>query len=354
MRPWMFVSAAWIIPAILGALNEVVQMRFDGHTGVSVRALLFGAADWLLFAAFTPIVFAISSRLPLVRGRLPLHAALHVLCGLLFSLMWAGLGTLLKAALMPQGLWGTVGEHFLRWLFVTLPVGVAVYLGLIGTEHAIRYFIRTAQLSEQLTGARLAALQSSVNPHFLFNTLNTIAVLVRDGERTAATRIIEQFSDVMRHALRRDTHEVTLVEELSLVRQYVAIEQARYSDRLRPQFEIEEGLLRAAVPIFALQNLVENAIRHGIARHPDAGEVLIRAHRDGDLLELTVEDDGPGIAEDAQRTGGGLATTRERIAALYGPRASLHVSPKEPRGTIAMLRIPLRELTGKTSDRVHE
>src|SRR5439155_21292705 len=159
----------------------------------------------------------------------------------------------------------------------------AVYLCVVGIEHAIRYFVEVrerevqlARLSEQLSDARFAALQAQVNPHFLFNTLNTIAVLVRDDDRTGAVRIVEQLSDVLRRTLSRHrTNEVTLAEELDLVRQYLAIEQARFSDRLRPDFVIEGAVASAAVLSFAVQHLVENAIRHGIARRSDAGYVAV-------------------------------------------------------------------------------
>jgi two-component system, LytTR family, sensor kinase len=222
----------------------------------------------------------------------------------------------------------------------------------VGTEHAIRYFVEArerelqmARLAEQLSSARLAALQASVHPHFLFNTLNTVIVLVRDGERIAATRIIEQLSDVLRQSLRRaQTNEVPLEYELDLVSQYLAIEQARFSDRLRPRLEIDDTLVAAAVPTFALQHLVENAIRHGIARAPDSGEVVVRARRDGNMLELSVRDDGAGIVSDPYLAGHGLENTRERLRALYGRAASLIVAPIEPRGTIATLRIPYREI----------
>lgn len=118
---------------------------------------------------------------------------------------------------------------------------------------------QVARLSEQLSSARFAALQAQLNPHFLFNTLNTIAVLVRDNDRQGAVRIVEHLSEVLRRTLSRHrANEVTLGEELELVRQYVAIEQARFSDRLRPEFRIADGLLSAAVPSFALQHLVEN------------------------------------------------------------------------------------------------
>lgn len=340
-RPAILVSLAWIIPAILGAINEVAQQRLDGVPGVSGRALLFGAADWLLFALFTPIVFAFSRRWPLRRDDLLIHGALHIALALLFSLVWAAAGTLLKALLMPEGLWGGPTVHFIRWLFITLPVGTAVYLGLVGTEHAFRYFMQSVRLSEQLSAARLAALQATINPHFFFNTLNSIAVLVRDGDRVAATRIIEQFSDVMRHALRSVEHEVTLEQELEVVRQYVAIETARFSDRLRPSFDVDPSVLSALVPPFALQNLVENAIRHGVASAPEAGEVTVVVRRDGDILEMSVMDDGPGITGDVFLPARGVFNTRERLQGLYGQAASLTLGPREPRGTTAVIRLPL-------------
>lgn len=348
----MLVSAAWIGPAILGAVNEFAQRRLSGKPGLSIPDLLWGGGDWLIYALLTPAVFSISRRWPLSRPRVVRHALLHLGVSLLFCVAWAGGGTLLKMLLTPDSLWGTPRAHFLSWLFITLPFGVAVYLGVAGTEHAIRYFVEArdrelqlARLAEQLSAARLAALQATVNPHFLFNTLNTIAVLVRDGDRTAATRIIEQLGDVMRSTLNRHrSHEVTLEQELDLVRQYLAIEQARFSDRLRPRFELDESLLSAAVPSFALQHLVENAIRHGIARTPDAGELLVRARRDGETLELSVIDDGEGLDSDPHLAGHGLENTRERLRGLYGERASLTVDRNVPRGTIATLRIPYREL----------
>ena len=206
--------------------------------------------------------------------------------------------------------------------------------------------MQLARLSEQLAGARFAALQAQVNPHFLFNTLNTIAVLVREDDRAAAVQIVEQLSEVLRSTLSSHrADEVTLGEELELVRQYVAIEQARFSDRLRPKFEIDDSLLSAAMPSFALQHLVENAIRHGIARQPDAGRLTIRVRRAAEILEVTVIDDGVGIdAEVSAPEGHGIENTRERLRALYGARASLEIGRRTEGGTIATLRVPYREL----------
>ncbi|HEV3138890.1 MAG TPA: histidine kinase, partial [Vicinamibacterales bacterium] len=301
LRPSLIVSAAWIGPAVLGAVNELAQHALSGDPPPRTSALLFAGGDWLIYAFFTPIVFVLSARWPLTRPHVARNAAIHALLSLAFCVAWAAVGVVLRALLVPETIWGGgPGRHFVSWLFITLPFGVSVYLAVVGIEHAVRYFAETqsrelqmARLSEQLAGARLAALQAQFNPHFLFNTLNTIAVLVRDNDRAAATRIVEQLSEVLRRTLTRHrANEVTLDEELDLVRQYTAIEQARFSDRLRVTYNVDAAVLVAAVPSFAVQHLVENAIRHGIARSPDAGRVTIEARRVGDFLEVTVTDDG--------------------------------------------------------------
>jgi two-component system LytT family sensor kinase len=347
----MFVSAAWIVPAILGGIDAAVQPRLWGGKPASIRAILFVAGDWILYAALTPGVFAISQRWPLARPHLVRRIWLHFFASLLFCAAWAGSGTVLRALLQPEALEGNVWRSFTSWLFVTLPFGVAVYLSMVGVEHAVRYFaearereVQLVRLSEQLSSARFAALQAQLNPHFLFNTLNTITVLVRDGDRTGAIQIVEHLSAVLRRTLSRHrANEVTLQEELELVRQYLAIEQARFSDRLRAEFEIDDEVLSAAVPSFSVQHLVENAIRHGIARHPDAGRVKIIARRDGEILEVSVIDDGAGIGDTIPK-GRGIENTRERLRSLYGERASLTVTRVAQGGTIAILRVPFREM----------
>jgi two-component system, LytTR family, sensor kinase len=340
----MLVSAAWIGPAILGGLDVIAQNRIWGDGPVDVRRVLFVSLDWLLYALLTPFVFLIAKRWPLARPHLVRHAALHLGFSLLFCAAWAGAGTILRMLVQPKAMDAGPAIHFTSWLFITLPFGVAVYLAVVGIEHAIRWFEEASRLSAQLTGARLAALQAQLNPHFLFNSLNTIAVLVRGGDSRDAARVVEQLSDVLRRTLGRKDAEIALEEELELVRQYLAVEQARFSDRLRPEFDVDLSTLTAAIPTFALQHLVENAVRHGIARRTDAGRVVITARRERDMLELTVEDDGPGIADDAPRTAGhGLENTRERLQTLYGDRASLDVRRKA-QGTIARLVVPFKHV----------
>jgi two-component system LytT family sensor kinase len=365
----MIVSAAWILPAVFAVINRIVQARLQGWEPATIRDVLFEGGDWFLYALLTPGVFAVSKRWPLTRPHVVRHALVHLLFSVVFCVAWATCGQILRLVLVlifaPEMVssggqfWRQFGVEWLSWIFITLPFGAAVYLCVVGIEHAIRYFIemrerevQVARLSEQLAGARFAALQAQVNPHFLFNTLNTIAVLVRDDDRQGAVRIVEHLSEMLRRTLSRHrANQVSLGEELELVRQYVAIEQARFSDRLRPEFVVPDSLLGAVVPSFALQHLVENAIRHGIARDADAGSLIVAARRAGEVLELTVTDDGAGIDLNAPiPPGHGIDNTRERLRALYGENASLEIVRGVERGTIATLRVPYSEVVPEPTD----
>ena len=259
----------------------------------------------------------------------------------------------------------TMTTKFLTgWFLTTLPFGVAVYFSVLGIEHAVFYFLeareretQAARLSEQLAEARLGALRMQLNPHFLFNSLNAITVLLRDHDTETSARMLEQLADVLRRVLRTDRpHEVPLADEIDFLQRYVALEQVRFSDRLRPTFDVDPAVVSALVPDFVLQPLVENALRHGLAKRTEAGLLLISAHREGDELVLSVRDDGPGFDErgEPHREGVGLANTRERLTALYGDRGRLELTGIRGGGVTATLRIPYREATARNEVSVGE
>jgi two-component system LytT family sensor kinase len=370
-KPWVLVSAVWLAPALFSIVNLVGQRRLHGEGPASLRDIIWSGGDWLIYAILTPPIFWVSRRWPIAKPAVPRRALLHILFALVFCVGWATSGKLIEVVLAlafdpdqssivkaARGVdsWSTAGIDWLSWILTTLPFGCVVYFSIAGIAHAIRYFtearereLQLARLAEQLAGARFAALQAQVNPHFLFNTLNTIAVLVRDDNRAGAVRIVEQLSEMLRRTLSRDRPaEVRLKDELDVVRQYLAIEQVRFSDRLRPSWRIDAEVTGAAVPSFAVQHLVENAIRHGIARKEDAGLIEILARRDGSSLIVAVRDDGPGVTDATGRPGHGIANTRERLQALYGERASLELAAALGGGTIATLRVPFRELAPGT------
>lgn len=347
---WLIVSLAWLGPASLAATREFAQSWIGNRQQVKLRDLAWEGGDWFLLALLTPGVFWLARRFPLVRGTLARRIPLHFLASLLLCVFWSGGGVLLS-----QALYGSTpyGGPMLGWLFTTLPFGVAVYFALLGVEHASRYFLeareqetQSARLSAQLAEARLGALRMQLQPHFLLNSLNAVTVIVRDRDTATATLILEQLGDMLRRVMRTDRpQEVTLAEELDFVRQYLAIEQVRFSDRLNPVINVDAALLQALVPEFLLQPLVENALRHGLSKRIEATLLSIAARRDGGELVLTVTDDGPGPGDQAAaRTEGvGLSNTRERLATLYGERARLILETTPSGGAIAIVRLPYHE-----------
>jgi two-component system LytT family sensor kinase len=347
------IFAAWLVPALLSGFNSYMQSRLEGHRP-DWHWVFFNSLDWLLYAVLTPLVFRAGRRLPLEPPHRARNIALHVAGALSMCVAWAGLGTLLRLAIfpVPPDLTGLkVLREFAGWVFTTLPFGVGVYFALLGIEHSLFYFAQAreretqaAQLAAQLAEARLGALRMQLNPHFLFNSLNAITVLVRDRNTAAASRMLELLSGVLREVLRAgETHETTLAAELEFLERYLEIEHVRFSDRLRPRIEADPAIAGAALPRFLLLPLVENALRHGIARRADAGVLAVSARREGADLVLTVRDDGPGMAPGAGWGGVGLANTRARLAALYGERASLEIANAEGGGVAATVRLPYHE-----------
>jgi signal transduction histidine kinase len=348
---WLLISAAWSIPALLSAFDQYLQGPVFGEPPAPWRQVLYNAIDWFLYALLTPIVLRAGRRFPLRRPYLVRHVIIHIAGALALCFVWAGLGTLLRLAMFPIPPANQAIRGFASWILTTLPFGVSVYFAIVGIEHALFYFgqarereVQAMRLSAQLSDARLSALRMQLNPHFLFNSLNAITVLVRDQQTAAAVRMLELLSDVLRQVLRADaTHETALATELDFVQRYLAIEQVRFSDRLRPRIDAEPAALDAIVPSFVLQPLVENALRHGISRKASAGQLRITAQVEGDDLVLTVEDDGPGLEAVAIPGGGvGLENLRARLAALYAGGATLTVANAPGGGAIATVRLPRR------------
>ena len=201
----------------------------------------------------------------------------------------------------------------------------------------------TLTSQRQLAEARLRALRAQLQPHFLFNTLNGIAAASRT-EPELATRMLTLLGDLLRDTLRERNGElVALDEERRVLQPYVELQQLRFGDRLRIEFDFPEDLRTAAVPDLLLQPLVENAVEHGVESRPEGGVVRIAARRNGDQLEILVQDDGVGPGETTAGRGLGLSTTRERLRELFGDAASVELTAL-PVGTLARVVLPYREV----------
>ncbi len=328
-------------------MKEYVRSLAATGAAPDVRLLVFEGVDWLIYGLLTPFVLLMARRYPLARHSIASRLPLHLLASIGLCAAWSLLGWLLSSALFGSG---PYGSSMLDWFLTSLPFGVAVYFAVLGVEHALFWFVaaqeretHAARLEAQLAEARMGALRMQLQPHFLLNSLNAVTVVVRDRDTATATRMLDQLGDMLRRVTRPSrTQEVPLSEELDFVRQYLGIEVVRFSDRLQPTFTVDPAVLRAAVPEFLLQPLVENAVRHGLARREGATLLRIEARRVGEQLVLSVTDDGPGPVEPGE--GVGLGATRQRLATLYGERARLELTTTPEGGARVTVRLPYRDL----------
>jgi GAF domain-containing protein len=205
--------------------------------------------------------------------------------------------------------------------------------------------LKAAQLESQLVRARLDALRAQLNPHFLFNALNVVAMLIRRGANEDALRAVVNLSELLRRVLAVGaTPEVSLRDEMALIERYLDVEQLRFRDRLSVNIEIEPAAIEARVPGLILQPVVENAIKHGIANAEGPGHVCISARHEGGRLLLRVADNGPGFPNgwDAARSGVGLSNTRERLERTYDGDYRFDVGRGDRGGAVVEIEIPYR------------
>jgi two-component sensor histidine kinase len=304
-----------------------------------------------------PLVVALCRRWPLDRGgwarRVPAYAAAM----LAFSaghttLMWASRTVLAPLVGLGPYDYGRMGYRYAMELQKDV---VAFALVVAFTHVVLRYRaarereVRVAALEARLAQAELQALRSQIQPHFLFNTLNTISsVMYEDVARADA--LVGRLSELLRLAMRSGgAAEVPLGEEMEFLRLYLEIMRARFGERLSVSLDVEPAALDALVPHLLLQPLVENSIRHGLETREGAGRIEVRARRHAGTLHLDVRDDGPGLAgarAASRGTGIGLPNTAERLAGLYGERHSLRLTDAEGGGLLVSVEIPFRTAAG--------
>jgi two-component system, LytTR family, sensor kinase len=313
------------------------------------------------WALLSLVVRWLSRRIPIAGPQSWRRLAYHVPISVLSAL---GSVALVNAA----GLWLHIPWYlpdfwaiFSDSLAIRLPLDVFTYWLLLGfwevlrghekyrqqKQLALQSALQLSELKTQLATAQLVALKNQLQPHFLFNTLNSIVALVRLQQSAPAEDMLEQLADLLRCVLRdSDAQEVSLGDELEMIRRYISIEQVRFQGRLQVEIDVKPELIRSGVrvPNMCLQPLVENAIRHGISRSTAVGRVHIRVARLGNSLKIEVHDNG-SLAERSNepRTPGiGLANTRARLRSLYGDGGRVAVEPCADGGTLATVEIPYR------------
>jgi two-component system LytT family sensor kinase len=242
-----------------------------------------------------------------------------------------------------------------------LPVHILIYGGILGGTLLFQYYRRlrereltATRLSAQLADARMQALRTQLNPHFLFNALNSVAMLVRDAKQEAAVDNLEALSDLLRYVLDDSSQQrVSLRRELEFIERYLAMEKIRFRDRLEVRTEVEPEVLDALVPNFVLQPIVENAIRYAVENRASPTTITIGAGTDGRVLRLWISDNGPGFRGTAGARGSpglGVSNTRRRLAQLYGDTASLDMEDASPSGAIVTITLPLSTIQASNKE----
>lgn len=341
------IAVAWTCVGLLMALQAWLSYALRGDPIAWSRALGIWLAWAWAWAVLTPAILAVATRFPLAAPPRWRALAVHAIAGsasvaanlALFACAAPWVGATMAAPTWSATFLALMGTTFL----LDLPVYVALVIGSesIRLARAARERERQAlRLETQLAQARLHALRAQLEPHFLFNALNTIAVLMRENV-DAAERVLVRLGGLLRRAL--DTaglHDISLGEELEFVDAYLGVEQARFEDRLSYRIDAPAGLLDARVPSLILQPLVENAVRHGVAARASPGCIEVRASAHGDALHLCVRDDGPGLSP-AARDGIGLSNTRSRLDLLYRDRHALELRTPAGGGLEVALTLPL-------------
>ena len=337
LRRWGAVWLAWTALALFFAVSASLTYRSTGRPGNWTLSIERSLIEWWLWALLTPLVAWLARRFPLDRARTWRNTSVHIGAG--FVIAFFKVSAERAAFAWLTGIWT-------YWLVSTLALQFSIYCAIVAAAHGLIYFERSRErdhLEARLAEARLQLLSMQLQPHFLFNTLNTIAELVHD-DADAADRMITGLSDLLRRTLELGpTQEITLDAELELLEQYLDIQRARFGDRLQVTVAVGDETRRAAVPVLLLQPLVENAIRHGLGERLAAGHVDIAARRDGSRLVVTVSDDGAGPADGSTtRERVGLGNTRARLEALYGADQRLHLSTAPSQGARVTLEIPFK------------
>jgi len=329
--PAALEAVIWLSGGVALTLGLREVFRRSRLAGWSFTSLVILAATLSILAA--PIWYLVVHSL--VRASLTGMQALGL--GAMFARLISDV-TAESRWWIPLGNWMTYTSVLLTWS--SLYFGINAMLDL-ESEHA-----RSAHALKLADSARLRALQSQLNPHFLFNALNGIATLIREGDRARAADTVDTLSDFLRLTLLKlDSPEISVREELLFVEQYLCIQRLRFGSSLRATVDADPETHDALVPTLILQPLVENAVRHGVLTRPQGGSLSVAIRRRGEVLVITVEDDGAGIAHQGARPYGmGFKNSAERLAALYGDNAHMSAGARPGgRGFVVVVFLPLRK-----------
>lgn len=351
---WGVGFAVWTLLGLSFAARSYLAAAGENGDVPWRRIVTSNLVDFYVWGAASPLIFFLARKFNFGGERLPHRILLHLLFSVCFSFV--------NLAISVPVFWclnypdsardATLADTFRNIIFnpYYLHLGLMIYWVTLIVAHALAYRersrmgeLRAELLAAQLADAQLRALKMQLHPHFLFNTLNSIASLLHQ-DIEAADKMVARLGDFLRLTLQNANQQTTpLAQELEFLRCYLEIERVRFQDRLSIEIDVDPRVLGAPVPNLIFQPLVENAVRHGVAQQPSPGRIEIRAHKQDGTLRVEIENSGPGLAPGADgspREGVGLTNTRARLARLYGSNYRLDLADA-PSGVVATVDIPL-------------
>jgi two-component system LytT family sensor kinase len=354
---WIAIIAVWAMLGVIYAGPIYMEVRAEQMGHAAWRVFLWGILTWLAWAPLTPAIIWFARRYSLIDGEWKKNIFVHLAAFILMSVLHSAAATAIALSIDPfEGMGDspkTFWPRFLLRVQGSFGSDLLVYGGVIGICYAFDYYRKyrereflASRLETQLAQAQLESLRMQLHPHFLFNTLNSVVGLVRDNRNQAAVSMLVGLSDLLRHTLEHSSRqEVELREEINFIKLYLSIQEMRFSDRLRLEFNIDPATAKAMVPNLILQPLTENALRHGIARSAESGVIGISSAVENGFLRLLVYDNGAGLPDDWQMKGSagiGLANTIARLQQLYDENHEFDIRNREGGGVEAVIVMPLR------------
>lgn len=343
-----FAIAFWTLFGLVVGIQVWISMITHGH--VVPWLLFYYLLVWMAWLGPTYLIVWLARRFPVEVPR-PSRVAIHVLAASVIAVVHSVYEIGLMLWMQPYDrMTDSLAElDFGQILLSRLPLEWILYCMVLGSVTAFEFYqryheraLQAAHLERSLVDAKLHALELQLQPHFLFNTLNAIAGLVRTNHKDHAVTMVAGLADLLRYSLdHAGRQRVPLAEEMDMLERYLGIERARFPDRMSFTLALAEDAGRAAVPMLVLQPLAENAVRHGIARTAAGGTIEVEANRVGERLRIRMRNSGTLDATYVE--GIGLKNTRERLAALHGEAATLSLAPVD-RGVIAELDLPFLAL----------
>jgi len=347
---WLYFSFVWLVLTLFSTAEKLLNYSAQGVQYPVGVQIVWSLSNWFPWFLLSPLVFYLTRKISFDNKHTFKIIIFFLFIGVPFSvikiIMYYVMSLPVRTDLTPSFFYTSIGDV----IYSNFLGNYLVFALLVLTFYSIHYYrdsrkkeLRTYQLETQLAKAQLQVLKMQLQPHFLFNTLNSISALLHQDAEQADT-MITRLSDLLRITL--DSTEEQLVflkQEVSFLETYLEIEKIRFQERLQVKFDIAPETRTLLVPSLILQPIVENAIKYGVAPYSKVGFIAIQSRLDDDILELIVKDNGPGLGDrvpTALNRGIGLRNTKERLEQLYGVQQTLKFNNLPTGGLEVKIRIP--------------